>query len=143
MVARFERLSAGRRVARVRRVPAMTPWGNLVGYSRALRKGSVIAVSGTTATNARGRIIGRNDPYKQTTFIVKKIQAALKDLGGTLDDIVRTRIYTTDISLWREIARAHRQSLGKPKPACTMVQVSRLIDPDMLVEMEVEAVCDN
>ena len=143
MVARFERPSAGRRVARVRRVPAMTPWGNLVGYSRAVRKGSVIAVSGTNAANARGRIIGRNDPYKQTTFIVKKIQAALKDLGGTLDDIVRTRIYTTDISLWREIARAHRQSLGKPKPACTMVQVSRLIDPDMLVEMEVDAVCDN
>jgi len=121
----------------------MTPWGNLVGYSRAVRKGSVIAVSGTTATNARWRIIGRNDPYKQTTFIVKKIQAALKELGGTLDDIVRTRIYTTDISLWREIARAHRQSLGKPKPACTMVQVSKLIDPDMLVEMEVEAVCDH
>ena len=108
-------------VARVRRVPARTPWGNLVGYSRAVRKGSVIAVSGTTAANARGRIIGRNDPYKQTTFIVKKIQAALKELGGSLDDIVRTRIYTTDISMWREIARVHRQSLGKPKPACTMV----------------------
>ncbi len=141
MVARFERSSAGRKVARVRRVQALTPWGNLVGYSRAVRRGSVIAVSGTTATNASGRIIGRNDPYKQTTFIIKKIQAALKELGGSLDDIVRTRIYMTDISLWREIARAHRQFLGKQKPACTMVQVSRLIDPDLLVEMEVEAVC--
>ena len=102
MVARFERPSTARKVARVRRVPARTPWGNLVGYSRAVRKGSVIAVSGTTGANARGRIIGRNDPYKRTTFIVKKIQAALKELGGSLDDIVRTRIYTTDFSMARD-----------------------------------------
>ena len=141
MVVRSRHLRAQRRVEGVRRVPARTPWGNLVGSSRAVRKGSIIAVSGTTATDARGRIIGRNDPYKQTIFIVKKIQAALNELGGSLDDIVRTRIYTTDISLWREIARAHRQFLGRQKPACTMVQVSKLIDSDILVEMEVEAVC--
>ena len=74
-------------------------------------------------------------------FIVRKIEASLKELGGSLEDVVRTRIYTTDILLWREIAKAHRRFFRQVKPACTMVQVSRLIDPDMLVEVEVEAVC--
>ena len=88
-------------------------------------------------------MVGKGDAYTQTMFIIRKIEAALKELGGSLEDVVRTRIYTTDISLWGEIARAHRHFLGKIKPACTMVQVSKLISRDMLVEMEVEAVCES
>ncbi len=123
-----------------RHVSARTPWGRVVGYSRAVRTGSMIIVSGTTATNAQGRVFGKNDPYRQMVFIIRKIEAALLELGASLEDVVRTRIYTTDITLWSEIARAHRRFFARVRPACTMVQVSRLIDPDMLVEVEVEAV---
>lgn len=125
-----------------RRVSARTPWGNLVGYSRAVRTGSLITISGTTAANRQGRVLGINNPYKQIVFIIRKIDAALRELGASLEDVVRTRIYTTDITRWSEIARAHRRFFGKVKPACTMVQVSRLIEPDMLVEVEAEAVCE-
>ncbi len=97
-------------------------------------------MSGTTSTNNQGRVFGKNDPYKQAVFIIGKIEAALKDLDASLEDVVRTRIYTTDITRWSEIARAHRRFFGKVKPACTMVQVSRLIHPEMLVEVAVEAV---
>ncbi len=123
-------------------VSAGTPWGNLVGYSRAVRTGSLIAISGTTATNRQDRVLGKNNLYEQTVLIIRKIDAALRELGVSLESVVRTRIYTTDITRWSEIARAHRRFFGKVKPACTMVQVSRLIDPDMMVEVEAEAICE-
>ena len=140
---RKRRLRAVPVVVRKRRVPARTPWGGLVGYSRAVRNGNVISVSGTASTTAQGRVVGKGDAYTQTMFIIRKIEAALKELGGSLEDVVRTRIYTTDISLWSEITRAHRHFFGKTKPACTMVQVSKLISRDMLVEIEADAVCES
>ena len=99
----------------------------------------MIAVSGTAPSDESGRIVGRNDAYAQTVFVIRKIDAALKELGASLKDVVRTRIYTTDISKWQEIAKAHREFFGKSKPSNTMVQVTRLIDPEMLVEIEVDA----
>src|SRR5215467_1861662 len=126
-----------------RRVSAKTRWGSQVGYSRAVRKGTMITVSGTTATNSHGVIFGKNDPYKQTTYAIRKIESALVELEASIRDVVRTRIYTTDISFWPEIGRAHRQFFGKVKPASTIVQVSRLIHPDLLVEIEVDAVSDS
>ena len=125
-----------------RRVDARTKWGDVVGYSRAVRAGNVISVSGTASSDKDGGIVGRGDPYAQTVFIVRKIEEALKELDAGLSDVVRTRIYTTDITRWPEIARAHKQFFGATKPATSMVQVSGLIDPEMLVEIEAEAIVE-
>lgn len=123
-----------------RRVSARTPWEDLVGYSRAVRVGNLIAVSGTAPSDEKGNITAKGDAYAQTVFAIKKVEAALKELGASLEDVVRTRVFTTDVSRWREIARAHREFFGNAKPANTLVQVTRLIDPDMLVELEVDAI---
>jgi len=112
----------------------------LVGYSRAVQVGKMIVVSGTAPSDAQGKIAGKGDAYAQTVFAIKKIEAALSELGASLEDVVRTRIYTTDVSRWREIARAHGEFFGKAKPANTLVQVSGLIDPQILVEIEVDAI---
>jgi enamine deaminase RidA (YjgF/YER057c/UK114 family) len=125
-----------------RRVDAKTPWGDVVGYSRAVRVGNIISVSGTAASDKDGRIVGLGDPYAQAVFILTKIEDALKELGAELSDVVRTRIFTTDIGRWEEIARAHGQFFGRTKPATSMIQVSRLIDPAMLVEIEAEAILE-
>lgn len=120
-------------------VSAGPPWEDIVGYSRAVKIGNRIVVSGTTSVDDKGNIVGKGDAYTQMVFAIKKIQAALNELDASLDDVIRTRIYVTDITRWKEIARAHHEFFGAVKPASTMVQVARLIEPDVLVEVEVEA----
>lgn len=118
------------------------PWEKVVGYSRAVRVGNVIHVTGTTATGEGGVIVGKGDAYRQSVQALLNIQKALVNAGGAMQDVVRTRIYVTDISRWEEVGRAHREFLGAVRPATTMVEVSALIDPDMLVEIEVEAIVE-
>jgi enamine deaminase RidA (YjgF/YER057c/UK114 family) len=117
-----------------------THWEPLVGYSRAVRVGNQVYVSGTTATNAAGELVSARDAYGQTKQILRNGEKALRALGAGLEDVVRTRIYVTDIGNWEPVGRAHGEVFGEIRPATTMVEVSRLIDGDMLVEMEFEAV---
>lgn len=116
-----------------------TLWENKVGYCRAVRIGNIIEVSGTTSVD-RDSLIGKDDLNSQTKFIILKIEKALQDAGSELTDVVRTRIYVTDISKWEEAAKAHAEFFGTIKPATTLVEVSSLIDPDMLIEIEASAV---
>ncbi|HEX8010358.1 MAG TPA: RidA family protein [Casimicrobiaceae bacterium] len=117
-----------------------TPWEPIVGYSRAVKVGNQIWVSGTTATDAAGRIVGQGDAYAQTRQAIANIERALASGGSGLADVVRTRIYVTNIGQWEEVARAHGEAFGDIRPACAMVEVARLIDPALLVEIEADAV---
>jgi enamine deaminase RidA (YjgF/YER057c/UK114 family) len=121
------------------RISSGAKWESIVGYSRAVRVGNRIYVTGTTALGADGEIVGIGDAYAQTTQALKNIEAALNRLGAGLEHIVRTRMYVTDISRWEEYGRAHGELLGDVKPATAMVEVSRLIDPRMLIEIEADA----
>ena len=125
-----------------RHVSTGTPWEPLVGYARAVRVGNMIHVSGTTSTAPDGMLVGRGDAHAQTAQALANIAAALGKLGASMSDVVRTRIYVTDISRWEEVGRAHGDVFREIRPATSMVEVSRLIDPDMLVEIEAEALIE-
>jgi len=120
------------------RVSTGAKWEDIVGYSRAIRVGNNIEVSGTVALRD-GKLVGKGDPYQQTVCIIEIIQNALEELGASLDDIIRTRMFTTDISHWKEIGRAHGEFFQKIKPVTTMVEVKGLVEPDFLIEMEATA----
>lgn len=114
-------------------------WEDIVGYSRAVRVGTRIYLTGTTATDENGGIVGENDGYAQTVQVIRNIEKALKQAGATLENVVRTRLFVTDISRWQEYGRAHREFFGNIRPCAMMIEVRALIDPRMLIEIEVEA----
>lgn len=117
-----------------------SPWESVIGFSRAVRVGGSVYVSGTVATGDGGALVGKGDAYAQAAQALRNVEAALGQAGATLADVVRTRIYVQDIEDWEAVARAHREAFGSVRPASTLVEVSRLADPAMLVEIEADAV---
>jgi enamine deaminase RidA (YjgF/YER057c/UK114 family) len=120
-----------------------TIWESIAGYSRAVRLGNTVHVSGTTATDDSGNLVGMNDPYAQTVFIIQKIERALNQAGASLQDVVRTRIYITDANLWEPVAKAHGEFFNAIRPANTLIAVAALVGDGNLVEMEAEAIINS
>jgi enamine deaminase RidA (YjgF/YER057c/UK114 family) len=125
---------------RIQKVSTGAKWEEIVGYSRAIRINNIIEVAGTTAIDENGNLVGKDDLYEQTLYIIQKAEKALIELGARLKDVIRTRIFTTDISRWEEIGKAHGKYFKEVKPVATMVEVSKLINPDILVEIEFSAI---
>lgn len=115
-------------------------WEDIVGYSRAVQVGNQLEVTGTVAVDSQGRLVGKGSFYEQTRFVLEKIKKVIEDAGFKLEDVIRTRIFVTDISKWEEVGRAHREFFGSIKPATTILEVSALISPEFLVEIEVSAI---
>ncbi len=117
-------------------------WEDIVGYSRAVRLGNIIEVTGTVATDDAGNVVGENDPYTQTKCAIQKIEKVLERAGASLKDVVRTRMFVTDISRWEEYGKAHGEFFGTIKPCTTMIEVSKLISPEYMVEIEASAIVE-
>ncbi len=115
-------------------------WEDIVGYSRAVKIGKIIEVTGTVAVDETGNTVGKDNAYEQTKFIIQKIELILEKAGASLSDVIRTRMFVTNIGQWEEYGRAHGEFFGKIKPCTTMVEINKLIDPDFLIEIEVSAI---
>ena len=126
-------------MSEIRRIASGAPWEPIFGYSRAVRAGGWLAISGTTAIDGRGQIVGRGDMYEQARQAIDNLAAALGRAGMSLADVVRTRVFVTDITRFDEVARAHRERFGEHPPCSTIVEVRRLVDPAMLIEIEADA----
>jgi len=123
-----------------RRVSSVSPYEDIIGFSRAVRVGDLVFVSGTVAWGADGKLVGKGDVYAQAKQTLANIEGYLREAGASLADVVRTRIYLTDIGRWQEVARAHREAFGDVRPASSLLEISRLAEPEMLVEIEAVAV---
>ena len=126
-----------------KKVSSGTSWEDYVGYSRAIRAGHLIEVSGTVAVDENGYVVGKNDAYQQTKYVIQKIEKAIVELGGSLKDVVKTRIYVSDINKWKDIGKAHGEYFKDIKPASTLFEVSTLIGLDFFVEIEATAIVDD
>jgi enamine deaminase RidA (YjgF/YER057c/UK114 family) len=138
----WKKLNLRRHQMSKEKISSGAKWEDIVGYSRAIRVGNRVIVGGTTAVDENSNIVGKDDVYMQTKVTLQKIKKYLEEAGAKPDDVVSNRIYVTDISKWEDVARAHAEVFGKIKPCCTMIEVKGFISPDMLVEIETEAIIE-